>query len=682
MIEKIKSKQLDLTDLESKLDEIYLTKASVDSELSNTSEDPVQNKAIKTALDGKQNTVTGAATTITDSNLAANRVLVSNGSGKVAVSDITTTEVGYLDNVTSNIQTQLNAKAPLASPTFTGTVNIPAVGTETNKKAATVGYVDKKISDLINGADVSTLQGLIDLINENQSAIEILQSAVDEDTTYTISGTASATNGNAYLNLNGSDSSEDQIKFSGSGDASVTTDANGNFVINSSYSLPSAGGSLGGVKTGGDVTISAGVITVNDDSHNHVISNVDGLQTALDGKAPTHTHPYIATSLKGTASGVAELDAQGKVPQSQLPSYVDDVLEGYLSSSKFYKTRSGTSPNYTYSEEMTAESGKIYVNLSDSKTYRWSGTAYTEISASLALGETSSTAYRGDRGKTAYDHAVSTHSYNDLSNKPTIGNGTVTIKQGGTSKGTFTMNQTGSTTIELTDNNTTYGVVSKTANGLAPQLPNETSTTKYLRQDGTWTVPPDNNTWKANSSSSDGYVAAPTSSSANKVWKTDGSGNPAWRDDANTDTKVTAVGNHYAPAADSAAALSVDASSSTAATWNSTNLVTGVNLQRDAKGHVTGITVDSIKMPANPNTDANVSQSISSTPEWRSLLAGYEIRGNVNQNPAPGTNVTYFIKGVEVQSATGTIRANAYRVTDNVTLAYDTTNKCLNFNFA
>ncbi len=70
-----------------------------------------------------------------------------------------------------------------------------------------------------------------------------------------------------------------------------------------------------------------------------------------------------------------------------------------------------------------------------------------------------------------------------------------------------------------------------------------------------------------------------------------------------TDTKVTAVGNHYAPSADSSAALSVDASSSTAATWNSTSLVTGVNLQRDAKGHVTGVTVDSIKMPANPDTN-------------------------------------------------------------------------------
>lgn len=82
----------------------------------------------------------------------------------------------------------------------------------------------------------------------------------------------------------------------------------------------------------------------------------------------------------------------GKVPASQLPSYVDDVLE-YANLAAF--------PG-------TGESGKIYVALDTNKTYRWSGSAYVEISASLALGETSSTAYRGDRGKTAYDHSQTT----------------------------------------------------------------------------------------------------------------------------------------------------------------------------------------------------------------------------------------------------------------------------------
>lgn len=98
----------------------------------------------------------------------------------------------------------------------------------------------------------------------------------------------------------------------------------------------------------------------------------------------------LDASLKGTANGVAELDANGKVLTSQLPSFVDDVIEA---------------ENFTVLPT-EGETGKIYVTLDNNKTYRWSGSAYVEISASLALGETDSTAYRGDRGKVAYDHAT------------------------------------------------------------------------------------------------------------------------------------------------------------------------------------------------------------------------------------------------------------------------------------
>lgn len=114
----------------------------------------------------------------------------------------------------------------------------------------------------------------------------------------------------------------------------------------------------------------------------------------------------IATTAKGAASGVAELDANGKVPTSQLPSFVDDVIEGYYYNSKFYKESAHTT-------EIAGETGKIYVDLSTNKTYRYSGSAFVEISSSLALGETSSTAYRGDRGKIAYDHSQSTHARTD-----------------------------------------------------------------------------------------------------------------------------------------------------------------------------------------------------------------------------------------------------------------------------
>lgn len=110
----------------------------------------------------------------------------------------------------------------------------------------------------------------------------------------------------------------------------------------------------------------------------------------------------IPAAQKGTANGVASLGSDGKVLASQLPSYVDDVIEGYLSGGKFYEESGHTT-------EITGESGKIYVDLTSLKTYRWSGTAYTVISETIALGETSSTAYRGDRGKVAYDHSQTAH---------------------------------------------------------------------------------------------------------------------------------------------------------------------------------------------------------------------------------------------------------------------------------
>ena len=91
----------------------------------------------------------------------------------------------------------------------------------------------------------------------------------------------------------------------------------------------------------------------------------------------------LDTSLKGVANGLATLDASGKVPSAQLPSYVDDVIE-HINKASF---------------PTTGESGKIYIDQTTNLTYRWGGTAYVEISQSLALGETSSTAYAGNKGK-------------------------------------------------------------------------------------------------------------------------------------------------------------------------------------------------------------------------------------------------------------------------------------------
>lgn len=103
---------------------------------------------------------------------------------------------------------------------------------------------------------------------------------------------------------------------------------------------------------------------------------------------------------KGKANGLASLDDSGKVPSTQLPSYVDDVLE-------FDQLDQLPKPG---------ESGKIYVVTSTNLQYRWSGTDYVEISKSLALGETSSTAYPGDKGKTTTDivNSLSDNLVNDV----------------------------------------------------------------------------------------------------------------------------------------------------------------------------------------------------------------------------------------------------------------------------
>lgn len=112
-------------------------------------------------------------------------------------------------------------------------------------------------------------------------------------------------------------------------------------------------------------------------------ANPHGVTKSQVGLGNVTNDAQVKRSEMGKAGGVATLDGTGQVPASQLPSFVDDVLE-YASKSAF---------------PARGETGKIYVALDTNLTWRWSGSAYVEISKSLALGETSSTAYPGDKGK-------------------------------------------------------------------------------------------------------------------------------------------------------------------------------------------------------------------------------------------------------------------------------------------
>jgi hypothetical protein len=143
----------------------------------------------------------------------------------------------------------------------------------------------------------------------------------------------------------------------------------------------------------------------------------------------TWSSSKLNTDLASKASLVS-----GKVPASELPSYVDDVIEGYYNAidGKFYEES-------TFETEITPEAGKIYTDLATNKTYRWGGSVYAQLDAGLVLGESAGTAYEGSKGKANADNisalqtavagkadssslasVATSGAYGDLSGLPTI----------------------------------------------------------------------------------------------------------------------------------------------------------------------------------------------------------------------------------------------------------------------
>ena len=286
-------------------------------------------------------------------------------------------------------------------------------------------------------------------------------------------------------------------------------------------------------------------------SHTHSAANITSGTLALD-RIPTITDAKI--------QGMSASKLTGTIPQANLPSYVDDVLE--------YNGKS-TFPD-------TGESGKIYVDTSTNKTYRWSGSGYTEISASLALGTTSSTAFRGDYGNTAYQHATAKGSAfaSGLYKITTNAQGHVTAATAVTKSDITALGIPGQ------DTNTTYGVASSSANGLMSAtdkakldgiasgankytLPTASSSTlggvktgaNITNSSGTISLtkanvtaalgytPPttDTNTWTAfkgattSAAGTAGYVPAPTAGAANRYFRSDGT----WTVPPDTNTNTT-----------------------------------------------------------------------------------------------------------------------------------------------
>lgn len=143
----------------------------------------------------------------------------------------------------------------------------------------------------------------------------------------------------------------------------------------------------------GMVGITADVNKAYVDEQDSLLGNevAAGLQT-LDAKKANATAVTQALSTK------ADL-VNGVIPANQLPSFVDDVLEGTYVDPVTFNDLAGN--------PYTPEGGKIYVDVNLNTNYRWSGMLYVTTGGGVSLGETSATAYRGDRGKIAYDHSLS-----------------------------------------------------------------------------------------------------------------------------------------------------------------------------------------------------------------------------------------------------------------------------------
>ena len=374
-----------------------------------------------------------------------------------------------------NVVNALGYTPPKTDTTYTN-ATIQSAGLMSAADKAKLNTIEEGANHYTHPSYLARRSGFYKVTVDDEGHVSGVDNVVKNDITALGIPSQDTTYSNATTSLDGLLSSEDKTKLDGiaSGATRVLVDSS----ITERSSNP--------VRSSAIYSALAGKVPTSRTVNGKALSGNITL-TANDVKA-------IPSSSKGANNGVAELDSSGKVPSSQLPSYVDDVIEGYLSGGKFYKESEHTTG-------IVGETGKIYVNLSDGKTYRWSGSAYVEISASLALGETSSTAYRGDRGAIAYNHSQTAHApsnaerniivgikkngstvsigsdrtvnitvptkvselTNDSGYKTTDNNTTYTLKKDGN---TITLTGSDGSKSNVTDANTTYSVASTSTNGL------------------------------------------------------------------------------------------------------------------------------------------------------------------------------------------------------------------------
>lgn len=339
----------------------------------------------------------------------------------------------------------------------------------------------------------------------------------------------------------------------------------------------------------------------------------------------------VKRSEMGVANGVATLDSTGKIPTSQIPGSYDDVRNGYYYNGEFYVDEAHTS-------QMSHVDDILYVDIPTNMPYRWTGTTYVKTGSDLALGETSSTAYRGDRGKAAYDHSQLTSGNPHNVSKSDVGLGSVvntgdsaTPVSGGTTK--FT---TGGAYTELAKK-----VDKETGKGLST---NDYTTAEKNKLSGIAAGAEVNQ--NAFSNVKVGTATASASSKTDTVEVVGDGATTASLDTTNkiltissTDQSVSDASHHYTPAEDSSA--EIDAASGTAtqlptaSTGTLVQVVTGI--KRDAKGHVVGVESKGLWSPDNNTTytqqklgQGYSASATNSSGTFAVTLSGYEISTGTN----------------------------------------------------
>ena len=352
--------------------------------------------ATQTALNGKQATITGAATTITDNNLTANRALISNSNGKVEVSSVTSTELGYLDGVTSNIQTQLNNKLSSA----------PVTSVNNKTGAVTLAKGDVGLGNVDNTSDANKpiSNATQAALNDKQDALTGMQGQVvgfDE-------------NGNAVA------------QNAPSGGGMTEEAADGKY-------LKLAGGDMSGKLTAPKIETGSGDTNYFQSRKFRGEGDAATYYHAIDFGYQNHDrvdfHEYggIWNFFKNTSGKAGEGSLCGKI-----------TTNGWEGNAKL--TGSPTAPTPGTSDNSTRIATTAFVNSFNSTKLERNGDG-SNVTASFTAASSRTNISTGEKlsvifGKIAkffsdLKTVAFTGSYNDLSDKPTIPSTTSLIKGNG-----------------------------------------------------------------------------------------------------------------------------------------------------------------------------------------------------------------------------------------------------------